>query len=189
MKETDDFLWRSAWHALWRSLDALANYARRLRHLSQEEPLLQARPDYPRPRSTASHGEELRKVFQGLREDLRTVEESLTAVFPDRQAPPGLAPDESPHAIRARLGALARLADTLEKEAFQPPPPLPKHAPPYLGEAPAHDLAGSKAVLLSYGLEEAVAALRNALLGTLNRRGDATPDAMPPGGTPPRSGA
>ena len=181
MSETGDLVWRSAWHSLWRSLDALANYARRLRQLSQEEPLLQARPDYPRPRRTASHADELRKVFQELREDLRTVEESLTAILADGEVLRGLAPDETPRAIRARLGTLARLLDTLEKEAFQPPPPLPKHAPPYLAEAPAHDLAGSKAVLLSYGIEEAVAALRNALLGALNA------DSMPPGGSPPRS--
>ncbi len=180
MSETGDLVWRSAWHSLWRSLDALANYARRLRHLSQEEPLLQARPDYPRPRSPASHADELRKVFQGLREDLRTVEESVTAVLAGRQVLRGIAPDETPRAIRERLGALARLLGTLEKEAFQPPPPLPKHAPPYLAEAPAHDLAGSKAVLLSYGLEEAVAALRNVLLSAVNS------ESMPPGGPPPR---
>jgi hypothetical protein len=183
MSETGDLVWRSAWHSLWRSLNALANYARRLRQLSQVEPLLQARPDYPRPRSTASHADELRRVFQGLREDLRTVEESLLAVLADREVPGGTAPDETPRAIKARLGALARLLETLEKEAFQPPPPLPKHGPPYLAEAPAHDLAGSKAVLLSYGIEEAVAALRNALLGVLNA------DAMPPVGPPPRSEA
>ncbi len=180
MSEPGDLVWRSAWHSLWRSLDALGNYARRLRQLSQEEPLLQARPDYPRPRSTASYADELRKVFQGLREDLRTVKESLPAVLADRELPRGSAPEETPRAITARLGALARLLETLEVEAFQPAPPLPKHGPPYLAEAPAHALAGSKAVLLSYGIEEAVTALRNALLGVLNA------NSMPPVGPPPR---
>jgi hypothetical protein len=167
---------------LWRALDALADYARRLRHLSQEEPLLQARPDYPRPRSVPSRVADLREVFQGLRETLATVQ-SLAEILPDGQAPSVLAPDEAPRAVRARLGTLARLLDSLETDAFQPPPPLPRHAPPYLAEAPSHDLAGSKAVLLSYGIEEALVALRNALLAALNA------DSTPPGGTSPGPGA
>lgn len=180
MSETEDRLSSSMVQSLWRALDALADHARRLRHLCQDEPLLQARPDYPRPRSAPSHAEDLRKVFQGLREHLETVTGALASVFPDSRVPPGVAPEETPRAIRAKLGALARLLNTLETEAFQPPPPLPRHAPPYLAEAPSHDLAGSKAVLLSYGIDEAVATLRNSLLGALN--------STPRGETPPRPG-
>jgi len=39
------------------------------------------------------------------------------------------------------------------------------------GEAPTRDLAGSKAVLLSWGIEEAVSALQNALLAAANTDG------------------
>lgn len=167
---------------LWRALDVLADCAHRLRHLSQEEPLLQARPDYPRPRIGRSHADELRTVFQTLAAALDAVRHDLPVVFPDGQVPVGAAPDEAPHAVRSRLDALARLLGTLETEAFQPPPPLPRHAPPYLAEAPSRDLAGSKAVLLSYGIEEAVAALRNALLRVLNADATAADGA-------PRAGA
>jgi hypothetical protein len=177
MSETEDRLSPAMVQTLWRSLDALTDHARHLRHLCQQEPLLQARPDYPRPRSAPLHADELRKVFQGLREHLETVTGALAAVFPDSRVPPGIAPDETPRAIRAKLGALARLASTLETEAFQPPPPLPRHAPPYLAEAPSRDLVGSKAMLLSHGIDEAVAALRNSLLGVLNA--DSTPPSGP----------
>lgn len=168
---------------LWHAVDVLADCARRLRHLSQEEPLLQARPDYPRPRIGRSHADELRAVFHKLAEALGAARQDLPAVFPDGQAPVGPAPDETPSALRSRLDALARLLETLETEAFQPPPPLPRHAPPYLADAPSGDLAGSKAVLLSYGLEDAVAELRNALLRVLNT------DSTDAGGAPPRAGA
>ena len=178
VSETGDHAWRSTWQSLWRCLAALEDYARRLRHLSQEEPLLQARPDYPRARSGRSYAADLREVFRGLSETLGNVQQSLPIVLPDGQAPAGVAPDEAPRAIRARLGALARLLKNLEHEAFEPPPPLPQHAPPYLAAAPSHDLAGSKAVLLSQGIEEAVAALRNTLLGALNA-------TTPPIRTPP----
>ena len=170
VSETGDHAWRSTWQSLWRCLDALEEYARQLRHLSQEEPLLQARPDYPRARSGRSYAADLREVFRGLSETLGKVQASLPIILPDSQAPAGVAPDEAPRALRARLEMLARLLRNLESEAFEPPPPLPQHAPPYLAAAPSHDLVGSKAVSLSHGIEEAVAALRNSLLGVLNAK-------------------
>jgi hypothetical protein len=60
---------------------------------------------------------------------------------------------------------------TLRREAFEPPPQLPAHAPPYLAEAPRHDLAGAMAILLSLGIEETVASLRNLLLASRNEGG------------------
>ncbi len=87
--------------------------------------------------------------------------------------PAGLAADESPRAIAARVEALVRTATSLEQEAFEPLPALPPHAPPYLAgsEPPGHEMAGTKAILLSLGIETIVSALRNALLGIANTRG------------------
>ena len=181
MSEAGDRINPSIWR-LWRALDVLADCAHRLRHLSQEEPLLQARPDYPRPRIGRSHADELRTVFHRLAEALGAVRQDLPVAFPDGQAPAGPAPDETFAALRSRLEAVTRLLETLETEAFQPPPPLPRHAPPYLAEAPSRVLAGSKAVLLSYSIEDAVATLRNALLRVLNA------DSTAVDGAPPRAG-
>ncbi len=83
-------------------------------------------------------------------------------------APPGIAADERPDEIAKRVDTLGRLASTLAQEAFQPLPPLPPHAPPYLVEPPGHDLAGTKAVLLATGIEELTASVRNLMLSAAN---------------------
>lgn len=161
---------RHSWESLWQRLDALQDGARKLRRLSQEEPLLQARPDYPRARAGVSHAEELRGVLEDLMQCVGETRQLVPLVLRDGQIPAGVVAEEAPQAVAGRLASLARLVDSLQEQAFQPPPPLPKHAPPYLAEAPSRALAGSKAVLLSYGLEEVVAALRNALLAMVNTK-------------------
>ena len=158
-----------SWRALWRHLEGLGTYAEALRRLSQEEPLLQARPDYPRaPGIRTSHAGELRTTLEGIRGAIAELRGLVAAALPDGASPEGGIPEEAPAAVDRRLAALARLTDTLLNEAFEPPPPLPKHAPPYVLESPRHDLAGSKAVYLRYAVEEIVAALRNALLSRAN---------------------
>ncbi len=170
------------WAALWACLQALQRGARRLRHLSQEEPLLQARPDYPRARIGRSHADELRTVLDDVLARLAEAPGLVLEAFPRTgEAARGVATDEAPRAVAARLGALAAIAASVKDDAFRPPPPLPQHAPPYLAEAPTRDLAGSKAVLLSWGIEGAVSALQNALLAAANanghpRRGGEQPD-------------
>lgn len=167
-----------AWGSLWQSLGRLRDAAARLRRLSQQEPLLQARPDYPRARIGPSHADEVRDVLNEAVQGLTAVRRLLPVVFHVGAAPreggraPGVAADESPGEVAARVEVLLGMATSLQQEAFQPPPPLPPHAPPYLAlsEPPGHDLAGTKAVLLSLGLESVVAALRNALLAAVNRR-------------------
>ncbi len=176
-----------AWGSLWQCLGRLQDAAARLRRLSQQEPLLQARPDYPRARIGSSHADEVRDVLNETVQGLTAIRRLLPVALPRVPAPageaapygagrpPGVAADESLGEIAARAEALLRMATSLQQEAFQPPPPLPPHAPPYLAlsEPPGHELAGTKAVLLSLGLESVVAALRNALLGAVNRgRGD-----------------
>ncbi len=159
------------WDALWRCLAALQEDARRLRRLSQEEPLLQARPDYPRARIGRSHAAELREVLDDIVRRLEDAERLVPQALPNGQTAAGLAAEEAPPTVAGRLAALAKVAASLRDEAFQPLPPLPQHAPPYLAETPRRDLAGSKAVLLSLGLEDAAAALRNALLAAVNTGG------------------
>ncbi|HLJ60989.1 MAG TPA: hypothetical protein VKZ50_14790 [bacterium] len=159
----------AAWESLWRQLERLEGAARTLRRLSQEEPLLQARPDYPRPPAPRrSYADELRETLERVREGVAEVRRLLAEALPPGTHPAGLLPEEMPDALDHRLAGLAKLADTLLVEAFEPPPPLPKHAPPYVLEAPRHDLAGSKAIFLSYGLEDAAASIRNALLSRAN---------------------
>jgi len=129
------------WQLLWQRLDGLDAYARTLRRLSQEEPLLQARPDYPR--STAprrSYAAELRETLEGIRRGIDDVGHLLPEALPGSEPPTGGLAEEAPAAIAQRLGALAKLADTLLVEAFEPLPPLPKHAPPYVLESPRRDL-------------------------------------------------
>ncbi len=157
-----------AWGSLWRCLDALQDSARRLRRLSQEEPLVQARPDFPRARIGGSHGDEVRRVLETVAQRLEEARQSVPQVLGGGGTSIGVPPEEAPDAITKRLAALSRMGESLMQDAFQPQPALPKHAPPYLAEAPKRMPAGSKAVMLSDGIEEVVAALRNALLAEAN---------------------
>lgn len=161
-----------SWDALWQSAGALAEGARRLRRLAQVEPLLGARPDFPRAHIGVPHDDELRQVLDALLRAMDETRRLIPEVFPDDSAPPGgLAADEAPRALAERLAVLSRMGARLKEDAFAPPPPLPRHAPPYLAEAPGKALPGSMAVLLSDRLEETVAALRNALLAAANTGG------------------
>ncbi len=158
----------SAAEALWQHLDLLQDAAAELRHLSQEEPLLQARPDYPHPPTVhRSYASELRETLERIREGISHVRQLLAEALP-AEISTGLVPDETPGALDRQLVGLGKLTETLLVEAFEPLPPLPKHAPPYVLEAPRRDLAGAKAIYLSYGLEEAAASIRNDLLGRAN---------------------
>jgi hypothetical protein len=176
-----------AWASLWRCLDNLSGAATRLRRLSQQEPLLQARADYPRARIGRSHADEVQQVLSEAAGCLTRTVQLLPRVFPGMRAssdattssdvpegtterPAGIAADETPREILKRLETLARTAADLQREAFLPPPPLPRHAPPYLASAepPGHDMAGTKAILLSLGIESTAGTLRNALLGLAN---------------------
>jgi hypothetical protein len=158
-----------SWDPLWHRLDELDEAARALRRLSQEEPLLQARPDYPRaPGPRRSYAGELRDTLERVRSGIAEVRRLVAEALPPGPPHAGLLPEEAPEALDARLAGLAKLAETLLVEAFEPLPPLPKHAPPYVLESPRHDLAGSKAIYLSYGLEEAAASIRNAMLSRAN---------------------
>lgn len=165
------------WQSLWHSLSVLRQHARKLRHLSQVEPLLQARPDYPRARTGRSHASEVRDVLEDVARILEEAKRLLPEVLPDSQSTAGVSADEGPAALAKRMDTLAHLVHTLQREAFEPPPHLPAHAPPYLAEAPRHDLAGAKAILLSLGIEETVSSLRNLLLASRNEgdRGPARP--------------
>jgi hypothetical protein len=165
-----------AWTALWRGLDALQDGARKLRRLSQEEPLLKARPDYPRARLGRSHADEVRDVLDDVARHLEEIRNLVPQALPTWAAdssdsnPPGVASGEAPQVMLTRIQTLGRLAASLKQEAFQPPPTLPPHAPPYLSEPPGHDLPGTKAILVSGGIESVVTALRNLLLGAANTR-------------------
>lgn len=160
-------LGEDAWGSLWRCLDALQDSARRLRRLSQEEPLAQTRPDFPRARIGGSHRDEVRRVLENVAGRLEEARQGMPQVLGGGTRI-GVPPEEAPDAIAKRLAALSRMGESLMQDAFQPPPALPKHAPPYLAEAPKHMPAGSKAIMLSDGIEEVVAALRNALLAEAN---------------------
>ena len=109
-----------------------------------------------------------RGVFADLAQAFAETIRLLPAVLPDGAAPPGVAADEAPAALAARLSTLERLTAALVREAFEPLPPLPPHAPPYLVTIPGHDLPGTKALLLGNGVLETVSALRNALVAAAN---------------------
>ena len=162
---------RDPWQSLWHSLSALQEHARKLRHLSQMEPLLQARPDYPRARIGRSHASEVQAVLEEVARILAEAKRLLPQILPDTQRPPGISADEVPGALAKKMDTLAHLVATLQREAFEPPPQLPAHAPPYLAKAPRHDLAGATAILLSLGIEETVTSLRNLLLASRNGGG------------------
>lgn len=155
-----------AWQTLWTAIDALESGARDLRHLSQSEPLLGARPDFPRAHYGRPRHEELRTVLDDLAKALAQARDLAPAAL-EGQSAVGLAADEDTAALRTRLDTLIRMTDALGKEAFSPPPPLPPHAPPYLAHAP-NDLPGARAMTLAAALDAAVASLRNALLARLN---------------------
>lgn len=157
-----------AWQQLWNALDLLEARARDLRRLSQEEPLRKARPDYPHAGVGRSHDDEVRAVFADLATAFAEVSRLLPAVLPDGAVPPGVAADEAPAALAGRFATLEKLTAGLAREAFEPPPPLPPHAPPYLVTIPGHDLPGTKALLLGNGIRETVAALRNTLVAAAN---------------------
>jgi hypothetical protein len=157
------------WRQLWSALAVLEARARDLRRLSQEEPLKKPRPDYPHTGVGRSHGEELRRVFTDVDDALAEAIRLLPAALPDGSIPPaGIPADEAPSALGQQLGTLQKLAATLAREAFEPLPPLPPHAPPYLVTIPGHDLPSSKALALGHRLAETVAAVRNALLAAAN---------------------
>ena len=158
----------TAWQHLWKTLDMLQARALDLRRLSQVEPLKKARPDYPHAGVGRSHDDQLRPVFADLAQAFAEASRLLPSVLPDGAVPPGLAAEETPSALAARLSTLETLTANLAREAFEPLPPLPPHAPPYLVTLPGHDLPGSKALLLGSGILEVVAALRNALIAAAN---------------------
>jgi hypothetical protein len=161
----------SAWQAMWRDLAVLEDGARRLRRLSQEQPLLQPRPDYPRTRIGTSHADELRTLLGTITETLDDVLRLLPAALPHGAPPSAMAADETPPVIRERLASLRTLAATLATEAFEPPPLVPPHAPPYLASSPARGMPASRAVALCLALDGVVASLRNVMLGTVNAAG------------------
>ncbi len=158
------------WIRLWQILADLDEQARRLRYLSQHEPLAQPTPGYPRAGTHRSHAGEVRKAL----EDILARFEELRSLVPAALSPtldlPGIAADEHPHALAQRLEPLLRLASGLREQAFQPAPPLPPHSPPYLVELPGHDLAGTKAVQLAIGIEGLADAVRNVMLAAANAR-------------------
>ncbi|HET7264766.1 MAG TPA: hypothetical protein VFL28_08850 [bacterium] len=152
----------------WKTLEVLEARAHDLRRLSQYEPLKKARPDYPRTGVGRSYDDEVRAVFADLGRTFREARRLLPAVLPDGAAPPGSASDDAPSALADRLAALEKAASALTREAFEPLPPLPPHAPPYLVTLPGHDIPGSKALILGNGILEIVGALRNALVAAAN---------------------
>jgi hypothetical protein len=156
------------WSEMWNESTVLREHARLLRHLSHEEPLAQHNPGYPKAGLGRSHADEVREVLSGIQRGLEQIRHGLRSVLPEETPLPGIAADEQPTEIAARLDALSRLAETLAREAFQPLPPLPPHAPPYLFEPPGHDLAGTKAVLLAIGIERLTTSLRNLMLAAAN---------------------
>jgi hypothetical protein len=153
----------TAWRQLWTTLDALEQRARDLRRLSQEEPLRKARPDYPSAHVGRPHDDEVRAVFAELAGAFADASRLLPQAVPATGTR-----DEAPEALATRLAALEKLAASLAREAFEPLPALPPHAPPYLVTLPGHDLPGSKALLLAQGIDDTVASLRNAMLAAAN---------------------
>lgn len=158
---------RDPWTVVWQDVAALRADAGRLRHLSQQEPLAQPRPGYPRAGLGRSHADEVRDVLTGIEQRLERIRSALPTVVPSG-LPPGIAADERPPEIVKRADALRRLTSTLAQEAFQPVPALPPHSPPYLVEPPGHDLAGTKAVLLAVGIEDLTTSVQNLLVSAAN---------------------
>ncbi len=158
----------AGWSETWNELTALREHAKRLRHLSHDEPLAQHNPGYPKAGLGRSHADEVRQVLSGIQRGLERVRQGLPSVLSEEIPFAGIAADEQPEELLARLGALSRLAETLAREAFQPLPPLPPHSPPYLFEPPGHDLAGTKAVLLAIGIERVTTSIRNLMLAAVN---------------------
>jgi hypothetical protein len=156
------------WTQLWKALAVLESRALDLRRLSQVEPLKKARPDYPHAGVGRARDDEVRAVCAELAQAFAETRRLLPVVLPDGTAPPGVAADETPAALAARVSALEKLTANLARGAFEPLPPLPPHAPPYLVTLPGHDLPGSKALLLGSGILETVGALRNALVAAAN---------------------
>lgn len=156
------------WSEMWNELTALRDQARRLRHLSHEEPLAQHNPGYPKVGLGRSHADEVRDVLRGIQRGLEQIRQGVPSVRSEATQFSGIAADEQPKEMATRLAALSRLAEALAREAFQPLPPLPPHAPPYLFEPPGHDLAGTKAVLLAIGIERLTTSLRNLMLAAAN---------------------
>jgi hypothetical protein len=156
------------WSELWSDLTALREQARRLRHLSHEEPLAQHNPGYPKAGLGRSHADEVREVLDAIQRGLARIRREVPAVLPEAIPVTGVAAGEEPAETVARLDAVSHLAEMLAREAFQPPPPLPPHAPPYLFEPPGHDLAGTKAILLAIGIERLTTSLRNLMLAAAN---------------------
>ena len=158
----------AAWKQLWITLDVLERRGRDLRRLSQEEPLKKARPDYPRAGAGRSHDDELRGAFADLEKAFAETIRLLPAALRDGAVPPVVPADETQAALAGRLSALQKFTTALATQAFEPLPPLPPHAPPYLVTIPGHDLASSKALLLGNGIIDTVTALRNTLVAAAN---------------------
>jgi hypothetical protein len=157
------------WRQLWQVLDVLEARARDLRRLSQEEPLRKARPDYPNAHVGRSHDDEVRAILAGLTAAFAEARRLLAAVLPDATAvPAGASSEETPETLAGRLTALEKLTTALGREAFEPVPALPPHAPPYLVTIPGNELPGSKALLLGQGTADAVTVIRNAMIATAN---------------------
>ncbi|TMI78077.1 MAG: hypothetical protein E6H04_13065 [Bacillati bacterium ANGP1] len=159
---------RDPWGQLWGCLTALRQHAARLRSLSQHEPLAQRGAGYPHAGLGRPHADEVREVLSAVQARLEEVRTLLPTVLPAGVPLPGIAATEAPQEVGRRVDTLIRLASTLAQEAFQPLPPLPPHAPPYLVEPPGHDLAGTKAVLLAGGIEEIATSVRTAMLSAVN---------------------
>jgi hypothetical protein len=163
------FMDEGALRQLWGALAVLEARARDLRRLSEQEPLKKPRPDYPHTGVSRSHDEELRGVFADIERALGEAIQLLPSALPDGSVPPvGVSADEHPDVLARRLQTLQKFTATLGREAFEPLPPLPPHAPPYLVTIPGHDLPSTKALALGHSLTETVTALRNALLAAAN---------------------
>lgn len=157
---------------IWTALALLERRAGDLRMLSQYEPLKKARPDYPHSGVGRSYDDDVRAVFADLARAFADARRVLPAALPDGAALPGAVSDEAPSALADRLAALERLASKLAREAFEPLPPLPPHAPPYLVTLPGHDVPSSKALILGNSILEIVGALRNALVAAANAKSE-----------------
>src|SRR5207302_7497734 len=87
------------WIRLWQILADLDEQAKRLRYLSQHEPLAQPTPGYPRAGTHRSHAGEVRKAL----EDILARFEELRSLVPAALSPtldlPGIAADEHRHAL------------------------------------------------------------------------------------------